>query len=190
MKKNILIIGAPRSGKTTLSRKLCKEQGYNIISLDDIICAFEEYPSLGIRHDYDNPKVAERFAPFLVKYLKELSEGSNFYDGIKYVIEGAWINFEKIMKEIDKEKYIIIGLTYNNATPEKMYNNIRKYDTEDEWTYYCTDEKLNNNINYFIEVNKKFNELFKEYSIESYDIDSREDTLNQIIEKIKNENID
>jgi len=37
MYKNILIIGAARSGKTTLAKKLAKEKGYNLISIDDIV---------------------------------------------------------------------------------------------------------------------------------------------------------
>ena len=32
-----MIIGAARSGKTTLAKKLAKEKGYNLISIDDIV---------------------------------------------------------------------------------------------------------------------------------------------------------
>ena len=37
MDKNILIIGAPRCGKSTLAKKLNKEKKLSIISIDDII---------------------------------------------------------------------------------------------------------------------------------------------------------
>jgi uridine kinase len=96
MYKNILIIGAARTGKTTLSRRIDKEFGHSIINLDDIISSLKEaFPELGIKHDYDDMKISARFAPFLINYLKELSEGPNFYNNAKYVIEGVQFDFEK-----------------------------------------------------------------------------------------------
>lgn len=186
MDKNILIIGPARSGKTTLSRKFNKELGYSIINLDDIICSFEEaFPELGIRHDYNDIKVATKFAPFLTRYLKELAEGPNFYSGNKYVVEGVSIDFEKVISMIDKEKYIIIGLTYNNITSKELFENLKNYDTEDDWTYYCSDEELKSNTDYFIENNKYFAKKFKDYEIQTYDVSkNREAVFNEIIKKI------
>ena len=40
MEKNILIIGAARSGKTSLAKKLVKEKGYSLISIDNIVSGF------------------------------------------------------------------------------------------------------------------------------------------------------
>lgn len=184
--KNILIIGPARSGKTILSRRISKKLGYSIVNLDDIICSFEEaFPQLEIRHDYNDIKVATRFAPFLIRYLKELSEGPNFYNGSKYVIEGVSIDFEKVIPMIDKEKYIIIGLTYNSITSKEFYLNVKKYDTEADWTYYCSDEELKDNINYFIKSNKYFSGKFKDYKIKTYDVSkNRQLTYNKIVEEL------
>ena len=95
MDKNILIIGAARSGKTSLAKKFVKENGYSMISLDNIISGLEAYSDLNIHHDGDENDTASRFVPFLIKFFTELSEGSAFYDGIKFVIEGTHIDFEK-----------------------------------------------------------------------------------------------
>ena len=186
MNKNILIIGAARSGKTTLAKRLSKEKGYNLISVDNIVSGFEAYPELQIHHDGDADDTAKRLAPFLIKFFTELSEGTTFYGGIKFVVEGTHIDFEQLMPFLQndkyKEKYEIIGLTYNFVTEEKMYNDIKKYDTEDDWTYWCDDEELKGNIRYFIERNKYFNEMFKKYNITTYDTsDNRDKVLDEIV---------
>ena len=191
MDKNILIIGAARSGKTTLAKRFSKEQGYNLISIDDIVSGFEAYPELQIHHDGDAVDTATRLAPFLKRYLKELSEGSTFYDGIKTVIEGTHIDFEQIIPYLQseklKQKYEIIGLTFNNITEQELYNYIKKYDIEDDWTYWCDEEELKGNVRYFIDRNKYFNEKFKKYNITTYDTSyNRDKILDEILNKYKN----
>lgn len=189
MYKNILIIGAARSGKTTLAKKIAKEKGYSLISVDDIVSGLEVYPELQIRHDGDAVDTAKRLAPFLIKYLTELSEGSTFYDGIKSVIEGTHIDFEQLMPFLQsnnyKEKYEIIGLTFNDITEQQLYDYIKKYDTEDDWTYWCNDEELKGNVRYFIDRNKYFNKMFKKYKIKTFDTSyDREKVLNSIIDNL------
>ncbi len=190
MNKNILIIGAARSGKTTLAKMIAKELGYSLISIDDIVSGLSAYPELQIHHDGDANDTAKRLGPFLIKYLTELSEGTIFYGGIKYVIEGTHIDFEQIIPFLQsdkyKDKYELIGLTFNEITEQQLYDNIKKYDTEDDWTYWCNEEELKGNVRYFINRNKYFNDKFKEYNIKTYDTSyDRENTLKQVIETIK-----
>ena len=190
MYKNILIIGAARSGKTTLAKKLVKEKCYNLISIDDLVSGFEAFPQLNIRHDDNDIETSSNLAPFLIKFFTEISEGNTFYDGIKYVIEGTHIDFEILIpflqNEKYKEKYEIIGLTYNDITEEEMYENIKKYDTEDDWTYWCSDEELKGNIKYFLDRNKFFNDKFNEYNIKTYDTSfDRDKVLKKIISSLK-----
>ncbi len=189
MRKNILIVGPARVGKTTLARRLNEKLNYSIINLDNIISVFENtYPELGIKHNGDDIKTSSNFAPFIIKYLKELADGPNFWNGNKFVIEGTHIDFEKVLTNLDGEKYMIIGLVYNYKSNEELYNDIKKYDTEDDWTYYCEEEELKGNINYFLEKNRFFYNKFKEYDILIYDVsNNRDQTLNKIIEDIKKE---
>ena len=191
MKKNILIIGAARCGKTTLAKKLNKEYGYSVISIDDIVSGLQAYPELNIHHNGDTDITTKNLGPFLEKYFVELSEGSNFYGGIKFAIEGTHVDFERLMpllqSEKYKEKYEIIGLTINEETPEDLYNNMKKYDTEDDWTYWVEDNKLKEDAKYIISKNKIFNENYKKYNIKSYDTSyDREKVLDKIILDLKN----
>jgi len=50
MKKNVLIFGSSRAGKTTLTRKICQELGYNIVGTNSFVDALiQAYPQLGIK---------------------------------------------------------------------------------------------------------------------------------------------
>ncbi len=189
MYKNILILGAARSGKTTLAKRIVKEKGYSLISIDNIISGFEAYPELEIHHDGDAIDTAKRLAPFLIKYFTELSEGSTFYDEIKFVIEGTHFDFEQLMpfllSEKYRKKYHIIGLTFNKITEQQLYEYIKKYDTEDDWTYWCDEEELRENVRYFIDRNKYFNEMFKKYEIATFDTSfDRDKVLSDIINNL------
>lgn len=194
MKKNILIIGASRCGKTSLARKLHHECGYSVISIDDIISGLAAYPELNICHNGDRDVTAKNLAPFLEKYLIELSEGPNFYSGVKSAIEGSYVDFEILMpflqSEKYKKKYEIIGLTVNEESPEDLCQNIRKHDTEDDWTYWVSDEELIKEATYIVAKNQVFREKFETYHIESYDTSHDRDTvLEQIIMDLRENEI-
>lgn len=172
MQKNILIIGAPRCGKTSLARKIAKDKGYSVISLDDIICAFEAMPECGIKHDGKALEVARHFAGFLSKYLVELSEGPNFYGGIKFVIEGTHIDLDKIMPELNRNKYEVIGLLLDDISASELFDGIKANDTEDDWTYWCDDASLREMCDCFVWKNGCFKEEFEKHDIKTYKISS------------------
>ena len=182
MFKNILIIGPGRAGKTTLAKMIHKKYGYSVIRIDDIVTAMEAFPSLGISWDGDAAKIATQMAPFLRIYLKELSEGNAFYGGCKTVIEGTDIDFDQLIPYINRRKYLLIGLTYHHVSKEELFCTIRAHDTEDDWTYYLSDEQLRAYCAQFVEKNKLFSEKCKEYGIETYDTSTdREAVLTDIV---------
>lgn len=76
---------------------------------------------------------------------------------------------------------------FENLTDNNLIS-YRKYDTEDEWTYWRSDEELKGDIGFFIRRNKFFKEKFKEYNIETYDVsNNRIEVLNSIVENLVNE---
>lgn len=187
--KNIFIIGAPRTGKTSLAKRIVKEKHYNLISIDDLVSGFKNMSNFDVYVEGKADATAKNIEPFMEKLFEELSEGTIFYDGIKTVVEGTYVDFEKLIPFLRSKKlenkYYIIGLTYNNLTENDVYDNIKKYDTEDDWTYWCNDEELKGNVKYFIDRNKYFNEKFKQYNIETYDTSfNREKVIAEIINKL------
>ena len=186
MYQNIFIMGSGRAGKTSLAKMINRRYGYSIISIDDIVTALVAFPDLHISWDGDHVRIAEQMSDFLAIYLKELAEGNKFYDGCKMVVEGTDIDFERLLPRIDRKKYLLIGLTYNQVSKEELFDTIRKYDTEDDWTYYLTDEQLADYCAQFVEKNRFFREKFQEYHILSFDTSSnRETVLTQIVDSLE-----
>lgn len=186
MFKNILITGPGRAGKTTLSKLINKKFGYSINSIDEVITALGSIPEFGINYKTDSSIVSKKMSPFIIKFIEELSEGNKFYDNCKTVIEGTDIDLDLVLPHIDQSKTLIIGLTYNTLNEKELYQKIKKYDTEDDWTYWCNEEELRDYCRKFIERNKYFNEKFEQYNILSFDTsNNREEVLNNILSSLE-----
>ena len=201
--KNIIIAGAGRAGKSTLARKISEELNYFVINNDKLISTFgEAYPHLGIRIG-NGEKNTENIAPFLGHFLGMFSSADGrgllpyshgAVKGNRFVMEGGYFNFEEIFPILKtygieelKENFILIGLVQNKKTAEEFFDDLRKYDTEDEWTYGINDDELRELINQdFIPSNQSMTEHLVKYGFTIYDTsEEREQVFNQIIKDIK-----
>ena len=190
MNKNIIITGVARSGKTTLSTLISKKLNYNLLSIDDIVSGLEAYPELKIHHNGNMEEVSKNIAPFIKRYLKETCNNKAYYQGMRYVIEGTYINFEEIIPFLNegkcKDRFEIIGLVFEDISEEELYTLIKNNDTDDDWTYWCNDEELKGNIRYFIERNNYFKEKFQKYGIKTFTtLFNRENTFNEILHDLE-----
>ena len=203
--KNIIIAGSGRAGKTTLARKIGEELGCFVINLDKLIATFGgAYPQLDIRLAWDREKAADNIAPFLGHFLgmfsgsqgvaHELHLRTHTVKGNRFVLEGGHFNFEKIsailrlygIQEL-RDQFLLIGLVQNQKTPEQFFSDLRKYDTEDEWTYTFDDDELQACIAQdFIPSSLSMTGYLRKHGFAIYDTSvRREQILAQIIEDIK-----
>ena len=187
--KNIAIFGSARSGKSTLSQMIIKKYPhYHIYIGDDIRGAFEDvFPDLNI-----NSKGGIGMTDDFPKYVASL-----FYRSIKrnkgqinYIVETCDIYPEKAKELFEREDTIILFLGVSNLTVENHFNEIRKYETEIDWTYKKTDEEIINHCNYWIPQSKKIKEECEKLNLWYIDTSfEREkvlkDTLNKLDQMIK-----
>ena len=202
--KNIIIAGPSRAGKSTLARKINEELDYFVISLDKLVATFQgSYPQLNIRLSWNRRKTTDNLAPFLGHFLGsfsashgmayELNLRAHAVKGNKFVLEGGYFNFEKIspilkMYEIEelKDNFILIGLVQNKKTAEEFFNDLRKYDTEDDWTYSLNDDDLREVSQEALPFSRSMTNHLVKYGFTIYDTSSkREQIFNKIIEDIK-----
>jgi hypothetical protein len=203
--KNIIIAGPGRAGKTTLAKKINEEINCFVISLDKLVAMFEgAYPQLDIRLNWDRKMTTDNLAPFLGHFLGAFSSGhgvayelnlqAHAVKGNRFVLEGAYFNFEKILPILKmygieelKDNFILIGLVQNKKTADEFVSDFKKYDTEDDWTYGFNNDELRELASQdIIPFSRSMTDHLMEYGFAIYDTSTkREQVFDQIITDIK-----
>jgi hypothetical protein len=203
--KNIIIAGPGRAGKTTLARKINEELNYFVISVDKLIATFQgAYPQLNIKLAWNRRKTTDNLAPFLGHFLGafssshgvayELNLRAHAVKGNRFVLEGGHFNFDKILPILKmygieelKDKFFLIGLVQNKKTADEFFNDFRKYDTEDDWTYGFNDDELREYASQdAIPSSRSMTDHLVKYGFTIYDTSTeREQVFNKIVEDIK-----
>ena len=203
--KNIIIAGPGRAGKTTLARKINEELNYFVISVDKLIATFQgAYPQLNIKLAWNRRKTTDNLAPFLGHFLGafssshgvayELNLRVHAVKGNRFVLEGGHFNFEKILPILKmygieelKDNFFLIGLVQNKKTADEFFNDFRKYDTEDDWTYGFDDDELREYASRdAIPSSRSMTDHLVKYGFTIYDTSTeREQVFDKIVEDIK-----
>ena len=204
--KNIIVAGPPRSGKTTLAKRINEELNYFAITVDNLVAIFgAAYPQMNIRLNWNRIKTTDNLAPFLGHFLGAFSTNyGTVYDeyilrgqamkGNRFVLEGFYFNFEKISSilktygiEKMKDNFILIGLVYNKKTIDEFINDFKKYDTEDDWTYGWSDNEYREYaMKDAIPLSMSMTEHLTDYGFTIYDTSTeREEIYDKIIEDVK-----
>lgn len=183
--KNIIIIGCPRAGKTTLANMLCKKMNYKIISTDSLVSAFEQnFPQIGITRKDGFREKSKKMVPFIYTYLKKYKED---YPNERFIIEGCQLMPYHIMNTFDRNEFECICLGYPNSNSLEVLRNIRKNDEKDLKSYSrkLSDEELLVRIDSWIALSKFLKNEAKSYRIPFIETDKdRNAKLNEICECI------
>ena len=174
--KNILIVGSPRVGKTTLAKKIAKELGYVYISLDSIFESIEKLNCWPYPKYSDANLISNELSSFVLNNLDKEH---------RYVLEGAYLDIERIFPKL--ENINVIGLTYNKLDKNMLFNNIKKYD-HNEWINRFNDNEILEKCECFIKRNNYYNDWFRKLNIKSYDWSSNyHEVMKEIISELKKE---
>jgi len=194
MKKNIIILGTGRVGKTTLAGMLNAALNYSVIGTDDIITAFERaMPQLGIGNGHSVEATVANLSPFLAHFMGVMNYRSMCRNGTPIVFEGSGSHFDfeamlPILNMYDewKDNHLLIGLIYPNITPEALLKDIRQHDTAYDWTRNLSDEELKKHVIDNIKYSQTFAERFQKYKPAIYDVSTnRQAVLDKIVNDVK-----
>jgi len=202
--KNIIIVGPGRGGKTTLAKKINEKLNYFVIHMDYFMTALDRaYPQLDVRIAWDAEKAAANIAPFIGHFLgmsvcyrdfgEDLVLDKHITKGNKFVMEGGHFDFDKILSVFEnyeigdlRENFILIGLVQRTKTAVEFFNDLRKYDTEEEWTHSVDDDNLMAYCEFLVLNSREMFNNFLKYGFTIYDTSiEREQVFDKIIEDIK-----
>jgi len=201
----VIIAGPSRTGKTTLARKLNRELGHFVISVDKLVATFHgAYPQLNIRLNWNREATTDNIAPFLAHFLgafssnlgvaHELNLRAHCVEGNRFVLEGGYFNLDKmlpILKQYGMEqlgdRFLLVGLVQNNKTPDEFVRDLREYDTRDDWTYGLSDDELREYaVQEAIPFSRSMTGHLRKHGFTIYDTSAeRERVLDRIVEDIR-----
>lgn len=173
MKKNIIVAGVPRAGKSTISREISKKYGHQHISMDSIIAGFERcFPQLGINTYADMSSmdilinISGKIAPFINAMM---SSGEYEEFGDNAVFDVYQLLPEDFIKHIDRDYCDIFYLITSDVTPDERFEIQKKYDTPKDYTFYKSDEELREGSVYLVEQSKLIKEQCLKYNLPFYE---------------------
>lgn len=179
-RKNLIIGGVPRSGKTTLCKRLANDARLTHVSLDALVHAFEKaFPTIGISNDAtDYNDLCALIKPFLFEHLHSLS---NF--GIPFVLDGYYVRPQDLVELQTKEGFQAVFIGYPCADPHERLQLLRSTEHDSDWTKLFSDEVLISKIEGFIRASARLKEWCESAGVMfidvSHDWDERLEALFQ-----------
>jgi len=164
-----IIGGAPRSGKSTIARRLLVEKQVAYFPMDALTTMFESDPSLGINHAMPILEKSEkvwRFAGWLADHLYTL--------GKDYLLEGDGftpMRIHQFLQDRDASKIKVCFVGFTELSPQEKLKIIRENDQdENDWTKECSDEELLPMILEMIDLSKYLKAECEKYGFKFFDV--------------------
>ena len=177
--KHIIVAGAPRSGKTTISRELTY-LGYVHYRLDSIKRAIF---SIFCPNEKDWHKASQ----ITVKIIEKLVD-DNEQESIRkefFIFDTPHLYPEDVAN-LDKDKYLIVFIGYTDVDVSEKVQTILEYDAETCWTHKQTKERLHELVQGNIEFSKEIKTQCKKHGIPYFDVSKEpEINLNKVKDYIK-----
>jgi hypothetical protein len=127
----IILLGYPKSGKTTFAKKLSSRYSLSHLSLDAFIDVFETlFPEHGINHDIGT----------LVEITAAVRNSANLWIRrqvhykIPFIFEGYHINPMDIRQDLSDLNLLFIALSYSKISAQLKLQNTRDFTCAPDWT--------------------------------------------------------
>ncbi len=174
--KVIIIGGAKRAGKTTISHKLHKEHQFNYYNFDMLLDSLEE--ALPILNDKDDHKYLKLLESMVERSLKDASDyGINSV--YEYIFTPEELADFKYRNEVE-----IIFIANLDADVSNIESDLRKFSQPYDWPSYVSEEDMNRNIKWILARNEELKRDCQKYHFPLFNTsrgEKRDDMIDDII---------
>ena len=189
MNKYIIITGAPRAGKSTISHLLAQRFGYHHISMDAIIAGIEAvFPETGANTHEDIPleakmkKISGKIAPF-IKAMIESGEYGEFDGGV--VIDVSPLLPDDYIRHLKQSDVAIYYFVHSEMNQEECFNMLKNHDTPKDYTYYYSDERLRLKVDEIVQMSQILKRACFEYKLPCFEMSKkREEKIKTFLETL------
>lgn len=189
MKKYVIIAGVPRAGKSTISKRIAKQKGYQHISMDAILAGIEKnFPECKINTNESEDAlknyryISSRIAPFIRAMINSGEYEECDYGVVIDVYQLTPQDFQTYIADEKSEGYFIIT---SDITAEERFNILKQYDTPDDYTYFHSDEQNMNDCRDIVQISNWIKKECGIYNLPYVNTTyNRENIINEFIESL------
>lgn len=192
--KHLIIAGVPRSGKSTLSRRVAKALGWQHVSMDAIIAGFERcFPETGIdtglsvNKNKSSMEILHIISGKISPFLRAMTDPEE-YDRKNgpMVIDMYQLLPEDYAKYLDPDICGIIYLLTGDVTPEERCRIQKEFDTPEDYTYELSDQERLEGCGYLVEQSGLLREQCEHLGLPYFETArDRETVFDGIMEKLR-----
>lgn len=189
--KNIILLGAPRSGKSTFAKMILKEySNYNLIQ-EDVISSAYMSALKGVEFEKEENKFKDKVniqinMNFVNKMIKAMFDFSVLYEPkLNFILDTSGIELEEVSK-YDPKNTIVLIFGYPDITPKQGVRNVLKHDTKEDWTYIESESNIQKLFEVYIEKSKKYKKECKRLNLKFINTSyKRRAVLNKLFDWVK-----
>lgn len=188
IKKYIIIAGAPRAGKSTVSKMISHMFGYQHISMDSIIAGLEStFPEIHMDSNNETQSnialISRKIAPF-IRAMIDSGEYEECDHGV--VIDVFQLLPEDFIRYIGLSLCDIYYFVTSDISAEDRLKLLQKYDTPSDYTYHLSTNDKYNKCKKIVAISKVMKEQCLEFGLPCYETaHSRKRILEQITKNIQ-----
>jgi len=166
--KHLIIAGPSRSGKTTLAKRISRDNGLSFLPFDSIISTLEDlYPQIGIKHQDDNRLFSPVLAQFAAKFFEHIA-----YEDLGVVIDLYQLHPRDYMLYFKEIPVQIVYLGYPTLTAAQKLAQIRMAERPQDWTSRTSETKMLKIVEDFLTESKLMYQQCLEFGLPFFDTGS------------------